>query len=101
MIALVAVVVLGLGVASFFIFPMAHTLSTTVALSAGGVEASALVLKVSLWTIPWIAGALGVLAVLVFAYEIIRNTRVKTLAAKIEAGAIADYKAIAAEVKKL
>lgn len=75
-IILIAVIGVGLGVALFFVVPAAHNLSIPIAGVAAGIEGSALLTRVSLWLIPWVAGGLVVLAAGVSIYEVYRN-RVK------------------------
>lgn len=72
-IIVLSIVVLGVGVGLFFALPEAHNISIPIALIGAGVEASSLVARVSLWIIPWLAGALGLAALGVFVYEVYRN----------------------------
>lgn len=72
-IIILAVVGVGVGVGLFFFMPAAHNLSIPILGVAGGIEVAALVTRVSLWFVPWVAGVLGLLALGVFTYEVWRN----------------------------
>lgn len=61
---------IGVGIALFFFAPVAHRASIILAGTAGAVEGSALLLRVSLWMIPWIAIGLVTLALAALGYEI-------------------------------
>lgn len=66
---LLAVVALGVGIGLYFILPV-HNLSFAIAAVAGGIEVSALVARVSLWFVPWLAGGLALVAFGIFCYEV-------------------------------
>lgn len=66
----VAMLALAIAVALYFLLPAGHTLSLTLAGVAGGVEALALLLKVSLWLVPWFAGVLAAGALAALGYEV-------------------------------
>lgn len=70
---ILSVLVIGVVIAVFFILPEAHRLSITIGTGAGSVLAISLFLKTTLWMVPWIAGGLLILAVLVGIYEVYVN----------------------------
>lgn len=72
-IIVLAVVAVGIGVGCFFTLPAAHNLSLSIAVSAGAIEVSALLARVSLWFVPWLAGGLAAVALGIFCYEVWRN----------------------------
>lgn len=72
----ISVIGIGVGVGLYFFAPVAHSLAFAVAGTAASIEGAALVTRVSLWFIPWIALGLGVLAGVVLIYEVYKN-RVK------------------------
>lgn len=65
----ISVILLGVGIGLYAWLP-SHNISLPIMAIAGGVEASALVARVSLWFVPWLAGGLAVTAILVFVYEV-------------------------------
>lgn len=80
---LLSIVGVGVGVGLYFLLP-AHNLSFAIAAIAGGIEGSALIARVSLWFIPWLAGGLLLVAVSFFAYEVYANWgRIKAEAGKV------------------
>lgn len=72
-IIILSLLALGGGIGLFFALPASHNISLPLAIIAGAVEATALLARVSLWIIPWVAGGLGVIALGVFVYEVYRN----------------------------
>lgn len=74
-IIVLAIVVVGVGVGLFFFLPAAHNLSLAIAGVAGGVEASALIARVSLWFVPWVAAVLAAGSLAFFIYEVVRNRK--------------------------
>ena len=70
---LLSVVVVGIGVGLFFWLPTAHNLSLALVFLGGGIEASSLATRVSLWAIPWVILSLGFLAIVAFLYELFEN----------------------------
>lgn len=68
-----SIVSVGIGIGLFFALPEAHNISIPIAAVAGGIEASALVARVSLWFVPWLATALAALAAGALIYEVWRN----------------------------
>lgn len=67
-----AVIGVGVGVGLYFLLPT-HNLSFAIAAISGGIEGSALLTRVTLWLVPWVAGALLLSAVGFFAYEVYVN----------------------------
>ncbi len=72
--ALAGVVGVGVGVALFFVLPQ-HRLSMLVGGISAGTLATALVLKVTLWLLPWVAGAGILLGLVLFGIELSRELR--------------------------
>ena len=72
-IAIIAMVAAGVGLGLYFAVPAAHALSIPIFGIGAGIEITALVTRVSLWFIPWLAmGAVG-LGVVVLLYEAWKN----------------------------
>lgn len=69
-IALVAALV---SVGLYFFVPEGHKLWATLAGCAGTVEIGSLLLRVSLWIIPWVAGGLGVAALGLVGWKVYKN----------------------------
>lgn len=72
-IIVISVIAVGVGIGLYFFAPVAHSLAFAVAGTAASIEGAALVTRVSLWFIPWIALGLGVLAGGVLLYEAWKN----------------------------
>lgn len=72
-IAVLCVVPIGVGIGLYFFAPATHAWSLILAGVAGATEATALLLRISLWFIPWLAIALLVFALGVLAYELWRK----------------------------
>lgn len=72
-IIVVALVAAGIAVGLFFAVPATHNLSLPIGGAAAGVEGVALITRVSLWFIPWVAFGLAILGIGFFAYEVYRN----------------------------
>lgn len=72
-IIVLALIVAGVSVGLFFAVPATHNLSLPIGAAAAGVEGVALITRVSLWFIPWVALGLAILGMIVFAYEVYRN----------------------------
>lgn len=70
---LAAVIATGIGVGLFFALPASHNISIPIGAVAVSVGVASILLKVSLFAIPWIAAGLGVVALVVCAYEVYRN----------------------------
>jgi hypothetical protein len=84
-----AILIVGAGVALYFILPAAHSLSIAIGASGLAVEGLAIFTRVVLPYALWIAIALGVIAIGVFAYEVYTNRAVleaDAAAAKAKAG---------------
>jgi hypothetical protein len=90
-IIIVALLAVGIAVGLFFAVPATHNLSLPIGGAAAGVEAVALITRVSLWFIPWVALGLAVLGLGFFAYEVYRNR--KAIQSKID-GAFASSTAV-------
>lgn len=71
----ISVIGIGVGAGLYFFAPVAHSLAFAVAGTAASIEGAALVTRVSLWFIPWIALGLGVLAGTVLVYEVWKNRK--------------------------
>lgn len=71
-IIVLAVIGLGVGIGLFFILPD-HRLSFAIATIAAGIESTALVTRVSLWFVPWVAVGLAVLSGGILIYELYKN----------------------------
>lgn len=98
-IIVISIVALGVAIGLFFVLPT-HNLSFAIAAIAGGVEASALVARVSLWFVPWLALLLALAAVGVFIYEVWKNRA--AIEAAIDFPAVeADAKAVATKVESV
>jgi hypothetical protein len=69
-ILVIALLVFATCVALYFVLPEGHTLSLTLGAVSGATEAIAILLKVSLWIVPWIAGLALLGAVGAGAYEL-------------------------------
>lgn len=68
-----SVLAVGAGIGLFFWLPAAHNISFGLMFIGGGIEASALVTRASLWAVPWVALAFVVAGLAFLAYEIVRN----------------------------
>lgn len=71
-IIVLAVIALGTGIGLFFILPD-HRLSFAIATIAAGIESTALVTRVSLWFVPWVALGLAVLSLVILAWKIYKK----------------------------
>lgn len=70
MFAVIAVPITVGAIVAFFLVPEAHRLSTFLGIGGASLFGVSVLLRVSLWLVPWVAGSLGVLAVVALAYEL-------------------------------
>lgn len=74
---LVGVIGVGVGFGLFFVVPAAHQLSITIAGVAGGLEGSALLLRVGLTPIVWVVYILIGLGAIALGYEVFQKLKAK------------------------
>jgi hypothetical protein len=99
---ILSVIAVGIGIGLFFWLPTSHNLSLALIFLGGGVEASALVTRVSLWLVPWLAVSLAVLAVVAFIYEVYTNkTTIETDAESLLSKVKQTATSVEADVKKV
>lgn len=67
---ILGVLAVGVGIGLYFFVPEAHSLSVPLVGVAGSVQGAALILRVSLWFIPWIAAGLVVAGIGALIYEL-------------------------------
>jgi hypothetical protein len=100
---ILSVVTVGVGIGLFFWLPTSHNLSLALIFLGGGVEASSLFTRVSLWLVPWLAVGLALLAVVAFIYEVYTNrtsleTDAESLLSKVKQTVTTDAAAVKAKV---
>jgi hypothetical protein len=95
---LLSVLAVGLGIGLFFWLPTNHNLSLAFVFIGGGVEASSLATRVSLWAVPWIVVGFAVLAVLAAIYELIANRATVEAAAEKVLPSLSTVEAVPEEI---
>jgi hypothetical protein len=70
---LLSVIAVGVGIGLFLWLPTAHNASLALVFIGGGVEASSLATRVSLWLVPYAVVSFAVAALAALIYEIIHN----------------------------
>ena len=75
---LLAVPLIAGGIAMVFFAPVAHRLSFAIVTAGGALLGVSLLIRVSLWLVPWIAGALLIGGLLFAGYEVYRKYHAKT-----------------------
>jgi hypothetical protein len=110
---LLSVIAVGVGIGLFFWLPTAHNASLALVFIGGGVEASSLATRVSLWLVPYVVITFIAAALAALIYEIVHNratleadvsaaksdfeTEVEKAAAAVKSGATT----VTTEVKKV